>query len=1539
MFGLLAVARRIQNRFSCLVGIARRNVSMGCHSTPWPDLRAQGRPLAALAVVFVLFLVGGPSVGKPSGVAAAAGATASGAPADLPSPARRFAPTAPPRQASAATPLGIALRQLWTRTSRTYLRSDGGYETQVSLNAFNYRGPDGSWQPIDNSFIADPAQPGGYRNKANDLRIQMPQRLAAPLRLSRGNAWLKLTLRDASGGMVQVDGNRASYADAFPGVSVTYAAVGDGLKQEFRLTGPSSRWSFSYGLSLAPGLTPQIERDGSFSAVDASGSKVFTFAAPFMRDASGLSSGFSSAVRYSLAPEGGGYALTLAADSGWLGSPSRQWPVVIDPSITTADCTITNGSSASTSFCSSPTLDVGFDGSRISRALLPFDLSGIPAGAQIYHSELDLYLESELNTTQLKTNMYAPAHRSTAAATWNTYDGTNAWSSAGGDYSAGQQLEATHSPTGGSIGWNWWYPTRLLEDVLDGSRPNNGILLKAENESTTQLFHFTSSDSSNSADWPYLYVAWYKRTGVRDFYPVEREQLTDRIGANVNLGNGNLSLAVRDLALNGTGLDLSLDRYWDSLRNAGFYEFYFGLGWVGTAGNGIGLSVSIDNADAALWGLDDTLAVFTHDPTDASGTRYISPPGIDATLTRNSSTGAFTLKFNSGLTYSFDSNGVLLTVSDRNGNTLTWTYDSATGTYTKITDSQGRDTTFTYTTYGSDRFISKITDPAGRIYQYGYTPIVLQGYTYYELTTYTDPKLGITRFAYDTSGNLTRVTTPQGNQTKFGYDASARVTSLTRVTDLVNDTGPTTSFSYLAADGSCPSGSLGKTQVTDPNSHTTTYCYDGQLRATKVIDAKGKTRSTGYTSNNDPSSSTDAKNQTTTFGYDANNSPTWSQSPQEGTTNRPTFAYGDTQNNPYDPTKYTDPQGNNWNYAYDTTGNMTSKSEGAAPGQNPIKFTYNANGTTKSALDAKGTQTAACPVDAQLGNQRGTYCYSYVYDASNPKLLKQMTITQPAPLGPEVVNYDSLGRVSSATDGKGQTTSYTYDDLDRVTQISFAGGSSVSFGYDGDDNQTSRTDSSGTHSYSYDALNRLTQETIPVGQTLSYSYDPASNLTSVTDASGVTQYTYDVTNLVATLTEPGGAQTSFGYDDNGDRTTIAYPNGVTLTLAYDASRRLTSIVGKNAGGSTLTSFSYSYANGSGADTDLRQSVTDATGLKTSYSYDTLNRLTQAQNTANNWQYSYDVNGNMTSKTVNGVTTNYSYNGANELTNTGYGYDANGNETQAPSLSSIVYNSQDQTTSITPTGGSSTAMGYAGVGQTERTSKGSTSYLNARLGIDREATGGTTTYYITDPDGAILGERNPVGGSGSYYFLFDGLGSVAALTNSSGSVVDTFKYDPYGNDTGTTGSVVEPLRFAGGYYDTETGLYKFGMRYYDPTIGRWTQRDVVDDPLDSHGWNRYIYAGDDPVNLVDLLGLKPHELFSFEWSGSNCKTYKYTINDSFGVKKHLVSKRCERNFSVHGCIRRVKKNGGRSEEYWSWKDVVLGIFGGPVLDCVRGGIGK
>jgi len=67
-------------------------------------------------------------------------------------------------------------------------------------------------------------------------------------------------------------------------------------------------------------------------------------------------------------------------------------------------------------------------------------------------------------------------------------------------------------------------------------------------------------------------------------------------------------------------------------------------------------------------------------------------------------------------------------------------------------------------------------------------------------------------------------------------------------------------------------------------------------------------------------------------------------------------------------------------------------------------------------------------------------------------------------------------------------------------------------------------------------------------------------------------------------------------------------------------------------------------------------------------------------------------------------------------------------------------------------------------------------------------------------------------------------------------------------------VANPWRFAGGYFDSSTRLYKFGTRYYNPGFGRWSQQDPLRGQLnDPTSLNRYVYVGDDPVNLTDLSG--------------------------------------------------------------------------------------
>ncbi len=157
----------------------------------------------------------------------------------------------------------------------------------------------------------------------------------------------------------------------------------------------------------------------------------------------------------------------------------------------------------------------------------------------------------------------------------------------------------------------------------------------------------------------------------------------------------------------------------------------------------------------------------------------------------------------------------------------------------------------------------------------------------------------------------------------------------------------------------------------------------------------------------------------------------------------------------------------------------------------------------------------------------------------------------------------------------------------------------------------------------------------------------------------------------------------------------------------------------------------------GYDTHLRQTMTDTAGNVTTYTYDVLNRLLRAETkdsggmVIDDYQYTYDGSGNRLTQTVNGTTTSYTYNNANELTAAGsttYSYDANGNLTGNSAGLSLSYNALNQTASITPPGGSAIGMSYAGDSQVERVAAGSRSFTNSALGLSLATDGNGTTPH-------------------------------------------------------------------------------------------------------------------------------------------------------------------------------------------------------------------
>jgi RHS repeat-associated protein len=102
-----------------------------------------------------------------------------------------------------------------------------------------------------------------------------------------------------------------------------------------------------------------------------------------------------------------------------------------------------------------------------------------------------------------------------------------------------------------------------------------------------------------------------------------------------------------------------------------------------------------------------------------------------------------------------------------------------------------------------------------------------------------------------------------------------------------------------------------------------------------------------------------------------------------------------------------------------------------------------------------------------------------------------------------------------------------------------------------------------------------------------------------------------------------------------------------------------------------------------------------------------------------------------------------------------------------------------------------------------------------------------------------------------YYEADGLGSVTSLTSSAGAVANTYTYDSYGNLTASSGSVANPFSYTGREIDTETGLYYYRARYYDPTVGRFVSEDTIS--WSGEDANFYRYASNEPSMFIDPLG--------------------------------------------------------------------------------------
>ena len=317
-------------------------------------------------------------------------------------------------------------------------------------------------------------------------------------------------------------------------------------------------------------------------------------------------------------------------------------------------------------------------------------------------------------------------------------------------------------------------------------------------------------------------------------------------------------------------------------------------------------------------------------------------------------------------------------------------------------------------------------------------------------------------------------------------------------------------------------------------------------------------------------------------------------------------------------------------------------------------------------------------------------------------------------------------------------------------------------------------------------------------------------------------------------------------------------DGTEESYSYDKADRLSAQTDKNADGSLLHSYTYTY-DGAGNIIKIGGTADTAAGHAV-MTYDKDNRLA----TYNGEKVTYDERGNMLHGPLNGEMGDYTYDCRNRLI-----------ETKAADGTVTAYTYDAENTRLTE---ETENTRHIFVTDKEATySQLLTETISEKHLLTYKETA-TITY--TYGNGLISDSRKEAKGSDTEkrYYHYNHIGSTTAITDADGDLLYSFTYGTYGELTGIydadgeqaedTAAVIqaENLRFLyNGRYGVETGangLYYMRARYYNPQIKRFINRDIIDGSItDSQSLNKYSYVQGNPISLVDPFGLCAQDYFS------------------------------------------------------------------------------
>ena len=164
-------------------------------------------------------------------------------------------------------------------------------------------------------------------------------------------------------------------------------------------------------------------------------------------------------------------------------------------------------------------------------------------------------------------------------------------------------------------------------------------------------------------------------------------------------------------------------------------------------------------------------------------------------------------------------------------------------------------------------------------------------------------------------------------------------------------------------------------------------------------------------------------------------------------------------------------------------------------------------------------------------------------------------------------------------------------------------------------------------------------------------------------------------------------------------------------------------------------------------------------------------------------------------------------------------------------------------------------------RTSKTVNGTTTKYHVMNGtLLGQTKGSDTIVFLYDEKGNKYGfDYNGT----KYYYIFNVQGDVIGILNQSGSQIVSYQYDPWGKVLSVDGSEastigqLNPIRYRGYYYDTETGFYYLQSRYYDPTVKRFLNVDSqLAGTAQVQGYNLFAYCLNNPVNFSDPTGHWP-----------------------------------------------------------------------------------